>query len=84
MPDLTLEQISHGCQADMRMRAHIDAGAKNEFGRAHLVEEYEWANHLRLCRRQRTPHLEAAEIARTRHDDVLDRVATLRVARNGI
>src|SRR3954451_16450961 len=75
MHDLAFEKIGDGGKIDVRMRAHVDALARDEFGRSHLVEENERADHLPARRRQRPAHFEAAEIARTRHDDHLDGVA---------
>lgn len=39
--DLALEQIGHGGQADMRMRAHVDAVARCHRHRPHMIEEDE-------------------------------------------
>ena len=80
MEDLALEQIGDGRQPDVGMRAHVDAAGQQELGRPHLVEEDERADHLPRRRRQRAPHLEAAEIARAWHDDMLDGIARLRIA----
>ena len=63
----------------MGVRAHVDAAADQELGRPHLVEEDEGPDHLLLGRGQGPAHLEAAEIAGARHDDVLDGVAGARV-----
>ncbi len=68
----------------MRMRAHVDAAADQELGRSHLVEEDEGAHHLLLGRGQGTAHLETAEVAGARHDDVLDGVAGTCVTWYGI
>jgi len=56
------------------MRPHVDALPGQEFGRAHLVEEDERPHHLPRLRGQRAAHLEAAQIARARHDHGLDRI----------
>ena len=37
--DLAIEQISDGGKADVRMRAHVDAGPGLEHSRSHLVKE---------------------------------------------
>ena len=79
--DLAVEQVGDGGEADVRMRAHVDAGADEKLGRPHLVEEDEGADHLPPRRRQRTAHGKAAEIAGARHDDLLDGVAGAMVAR---
>ena len=81
MHDLAVEEVGHGGEPDMRMRAHVDALAEEELGRPHLVEEDERPDHLPLRRRQRAAHLEAAEIAGARHDHGLDRIAGGAVAR---
>ena len=84
MEHLALEQIGDGGEPDVRVRAHVDALADQELGRPHLVEEDEGPDHLLLRGRQGAPHLETAEIAGTRHDDVLDGVARARIAGYGI
>ena len=58
----------------MRVRPHVHTGPKEEFSGAHLVEENEGTDHLPLRRRESAPDLEAAEIARARHDDRVDRI----------
>src|SRR4051812_29416603 len=37
--DLTLEQVGHGREVNVRMGTHVDALVGQELGRAHLVEE---------------------------------------------
>ena len=59
----------------MRMRADVDALAGQELDRPHLVEEDERPDHLALRDGQHAADLEAAEVAGTRHDHGLDRVA---------
>ena len=81
MHDLAIEQVGDGGEPDVRMRAHVDAGADEKLGGAHLVEEDEGADHLAACRGQRTAHREAAEVAGARHDDLLEGVAGAMVAR---
>ena len=68
----------------MRMRAHVDALAEEELGRAHLVPEDERADHLAAGRGQRAADLEAAEVAGAGHDHGLDRIAGEAVAGLGI
>ena len=82
--DFAVEQIGDGREPDMRMRAHVDAHAGLEFGRAHVIDEDEGADHAPLRRRQRAPHFEGAEIGRARHDHALDGVALEGVAGFGI
>ena len=78
--DLAVEQVGDGGKPDVRVRAHVDAGADQELGRSHLVEEDEGADHLPAHRGQRTAHREAAEVAGARHDDLLDGIARVPVA----
>src|SRR5580704_13732024 len=68
--DLAVEQIADSRQTDMRMRAHIDAVAGAEHRRAEMVKEDERSDHARIRRGQRAVHRNAAEIERTRHDDM--------------
>ena len=46
MIDFALKQIGYRGQADMRMRAHIDALIGEKFSRTHLIEKDERADHL--------------------------------------
>src|SRR4051812_44089493 len=39
--DLAVEQIGDGSEPDMRVWAHVHAGADEELGRAHLIPEDE-------------------------------------------
>ena len=66
MHDLAIEQVGDGGEPDVRMRAHVDAGADEKLGGPHLVEEDEGADHLAPRRRQRAAHGKAAEIAGAR------------------
>ncbi len=84
MVDLAIEQVAHGRKPDMRMRPDVHPLPKQEFGRAELIEEDEGPDHLATLRRQGAPHAEAAEILGGRHDDLLDGIAGMGVARNGI
>src|SRR4029434_8734295 len=59
MHDAALEEIGDGGEADMRMRAHVDAAAGRELDRAELVEEDERPDHTALRRRQHALHGEA-------------------------
>ena len=68
----------------MRMRAHVDAFAEQEFGRAHLVEEDEGADHLAADRGQGPADREAAEIMRARHDHLFERLAGAGIARDRV
>ncbi len=82
--DLAVEQVGHGRQPDVRVRAHVDAVSGDELHRAHLVEEDERPDHLALAVRQRAAHLEPAEIAHPRHDRKLQRIAGMLVAEHGV
>jgi hypothetical protein len=82
--DLAVEQIGDGSQPDVGMRAHVDAGADEEFRRPHLIEEYERPDHLLAGGRQRAAHGKAAEIAGARYDHLLDGIAGARIAGYGI
>jgi hypothetical protein len=73
--DLAVEQVGDGGEADMRMRAHVDALSKLELGGSHLVEEDEGADHLLADRGQGAPHAETAEVFRRRHNDLFDGLA---------
>ena len=66
MVDRAGEQIGHGRQVDVRVRAHVDAGADVEMRRPHLVEEDERADHLVRFGRERAVDLEPAQIVRGR------------------
>src|SRR5215471_7909365 len=73
MDDAALEEIGDGGEADMWMRAHVDAAADRELDRAELVKEDEGAHHAALRRRQHALHRETvAEIAGARKQLVLD------------
>ena len=78
-----VEQIGDGREPDMRVRAHVHALPGHELHRAQLVEEDERPDHLPLAVRQRAADLEAAEVARARHDDEFERVAGALVAEDG-
>ena len=46
MLELAAIEIGDGGEADMGMRAHVDALSGEELGRPHLVEEDERPDHL--------------------------------------
>ena len=66
--DLAVEQIGDGGEADVRVRAHVDAArdAGRELDRPHVVEEHERPDHPVLREGQHPPHLEPAQIAAPR------------------
>src|SRR5690606_32139285 len=80
MHHLAVEEIRDGREPDMRMRPDVDALTGEKLCRPHLVEKDEGSHHLPPRGRQRSAHLEAAEIARTRDDHVFDGIARLGVA----
>ena len=82
--DRAVKEPGDGCQSDMRMGTHIDPLPRPHQHRPELVEEDEGADHLALGCRQCAPHLEAAKIAGTGHDDTLDQIGRLRVTRHRI
>jgi len=49
--DGAVKQVGDGGQADVRMRAHIQAAPSQELARPYLVEEDERTDHLPLLRR---------------------------------
>ena len=55
-----LEQVGHGREADVRVRADVVVVARLRGDRTEVVEEQERADRLALRRRQRAPHEEAA------------------------
>ena len=63
-------EIGHGGEVDVRMRAHVDAGAGVQPGRTHLVEEDEGPHHSPRPGRQRAVDLEAAQIMGGGGDDL--------------
>ena len=71
MNDRAGKQIGDRGQADMRMGPHVDAPARRELGRSHLIEKDERSDATPFQRRQHAAHFESADIARTRHDDAL-------------
>src|SRR5436190_4217466 len=56
------EEIGDGGEVDVRVRAHVDSGARIELRRPHLVEEDERPDRRALAMRQRAMDLEPAEI----------------------
>ena len=60
------------------------AGPQKKFGRPHLIEEYEWPDHLSLRGWQRPPHGKAAEVPCAGYDDYVNRVTGECVTRLGI
>ncbi len=75
MRDLAVEEVRDRRQADVRMRPHIGRARhrSGEFERPKVIEEDERADHATLRERQHAADLEAAEIARPRRDQQIDR-----------
>ena len=48
MHDLSLEEIGNGCDANVRVRSHVDSLAGWKFCGAHVIEENERSNHAPL------------------------------------
>ena len=61
-----VEEVGDGRQADVRMRAHVDALARRQFRRTELVEKDEGSDHAPLGIGQNAFHAETAEVARAR------------------
>ena len=51
MENLALEQVGHGCYANVRMRAHIDALPRRKIRRPHFIKKDPGANHFLFCSR---------------------------------
>src|ERR1700753_3405704 len=66
------------------MRPNVHAVASKKLGGAHLVEKDKWPDHLPATMRQRAADRETAEIAHSWDDHEIKRVATFRIACNGI
>ena len=68
------EQVRHRREADVRVRAHVHAGAGREMERraAHVIEEHERAEVPARRGRQDALDGESTEISRARLDDLRD------------
>ncbi len=66
MKDLALEEIGERGEADVRVRAHVDALARRKVGRPHGVEEDEGAHFPPLGDRQDAAHGKTAQVALAR------------------
>ena len=82
--ELAAEEVGHCREADMGMRADVDALTRDEVSRSHLVEENERPDHLALRRGKRPANLETADVAWPLHDQSLDRLDGDSVGTNGI
>ena len=76
MHDLALEQVGHGRQAYVGMGANVDALARGEGGRSHMIEEDERAYGTTAPGRQHATHLELADVLRLGHDEAAERIAS--------
>jgi uncharacterized protein DUF2721 len=75
MQDLAFEEIGHRGKADVRMRPHVEAFARRERHRAHLVKEHERTDRALARCRQRPAHFEAAaEVTRARNEQSVEHV----------
>src|SRR5690606_7545281 len=73
MQYFTAEEIGDGGEPNVRMRTYINAIARCEQRRSHLVEEHERPDHAASLGRQRALHDESApEVTAARHDDDVD------------
>jgi hypothetical protein len=72
MQDLALEQISHGRETDVRVRAHVHPLTGRKRDRPEVIEEDERPDALARERGQHAPHLEPAEVARAPVNLLLD------------
>ena len=72
MLDRAVEQVSHGREVDVRVRADVHALAGREPRRPELVDEDERPDHRPLARRESAVDLEVAEIVGDRSDGLLD------------
>jgi len=69
MQDLALEEVGHGREPDVRMGTHVEAVARCEPHRPHVVEEHEGAHAAAVRGGKRAPHLETvAQVAHLRDD----------------
>ncbi len=68
--DLAAEQVGDRGQADVGVRAHVQALPGLEMTQTHLIEEHEGPDGSSLPGWQYAAHLEAADVARARHDDL--------------
>ncbi len=72
--DVAFEQVGHGRQVDVRMRADIDALARAEVGRPHMVEEDPRPDHAMLGERQDAANVKPAQVLFAGRDDPFDAV----------
>jgi hypothetical protein len=84
MLELATEEVGDGRKANMRMRTYVDAPAREELCRSHLVEEDEWPDHLALRRTKRAANLEIADVARSRYDQGFDGLGGDGVGTDGV
>src|SRR5690349_10385117 len=73
MQELALEQVRDRGQADVRMRAHVEAVAGLKSDRAHVIEEHERSDRPALRARQCAADVEVAQAAGRRFEHELDR-----------
>ncbi len=68
MQDFAFEQIGDRRQADVRMRAHVDAGPRREIRGTHVIEKDERADHAVRHPGEHPPHRKPAEVAGVRFE----------------
>src|SRR5687767_48596 len=66
--DLTLEEIGHSRQSNVRMGPHVEPGAWSKNGSAHLIEKDKWPDHAPGGRRQYPAHRKTTQVAWTTVD----------------
>lgn len=75
---LACEEVGHGRQADVRMRAHVEPGTRWQRHRPHVIEEHERPHHPPLRRGEEPRHDHVVpEIARPAYDHELDGVGAV-------
>lgn len=72
MLKFAVEQICDRSQADVGVRAYVNATVVDELRRAHLIKENKGANHLPIRRWQGAAHFKATDVAGTRDDQCFD------------
>jgi hypothetical protein len=80
MHDLAFEEIGDGGKPDVRVRAHVNALARAELRRSHVIEKDEGPDHAAAGRGQRAPNGKAAKVGGARHDHEFNCIARKRIA----
>jgi hypothetical protein len=72
--ELAVVEIGDGCKADVGVGSDVNSLARDELGRAGLIEENEGADHLPLWGRECAANFKSAEVAGARNDHGFDAV----------